>query len=248
MKKTLLLLVATGFLALLHADESNEIQIGLGVLHSSKLYKGTSSENQTIPLIIASYNDFYVEGLAVGYEFLKVGDFTSSLELTSDFLGYESSDSIYHSTLKDKESTLNAVLKNEYAFSEDFKLIGELHYDISNIHDSYSAEIVGEYTLFQNQNHTITSIVALEYMDKKKSNYYYGVQPSETNSYIHPYETEAALNSTLGLNYIYSFSSSWSFYGDVQTTFLDSTISKSPIVDRKYQNDFLVGVLYAWEI
>ena len=39
-------------------------------------------------------------------------------------------------------------------------------------------------------------------MDKKKSNYYYGVAPHEVNPDIYSYEANKAFNSTFGLKYI----------------------------------------------
>jgi outer membrane protein len=246
MKNIIGMLLVSIFVTLAQANKNTELQTGLAVIHSSKVYKGTSSKTHTIPLVIARYNDFYIEGLAIGYKLFNDKSFTTSLELSSDFLGYRNSDNTYLSTLEDKKSTLNAVLKSEYSVLNDLKLIGKFHYDISNKYNSYSAEVGVEYMLFQKQNHTLVSNLAIEYMDKKKSNYYYGVAPHEVNADIYSYEANKAFNSTFGLKYIYNYSDRWSFFGDMQRTFLDNSISNSPIVTTDHKHTFLIGVLYAW--
>lgn len=228
------------------ANETRSFQTGLGIVHTSKIYKGTSSKTKTLPLVIADYKDFYIKGLAIGYAMYKKRSFTSSLELSSDFLGYKNSDSIYLHTLIDKKPNINAVLKNQYTLLKDMKLIGNLHYDISNKHNSYSIELGIDYMLFQNRKHTIASSLLLEYMDKEKTDYYYGVLATQTNPYIYPYTAQEAINTTIGIQYSYRYDTNYSIISHLKTTFLDNSISDSPIVDTKYQHSFLIGVLYAW--
>ena len=68
----------------------------------------------------------------------------------------------------------------------------------------------------------------------------------EANTDIYSYEASKVFNSTFGLEYIYNYSDSWSFFGDMQKTFLDNSISNSPIVTTDHRHTFLIGVLYAW--
>lgn len=53
-------------------------------------------------------------------------------------------------------------------------------------------------------------------------------------------------NTVLGVKYNYLYDTNWIFFSDIKTTLFDNSISNSPIVDSKYQHNFLLGVLYVW--
>jgi outer membrane protein len=239
-------LVFGSIITVSNAQENIPTKTALAFNHSTHLYKGTSSKNKVVPLIFFNYKDFYIDGLALGYKLLAYKNLETSFELSSDFLGYENSDSIYLSTLSDKKSTLNVVLKNEYLISQNIKLISKLHYDVSNKHKSYSFDIGTQYNILQQNNHNLTSSISFEYMNQKKSDYYYGVSSTQTNQYLYPYKAKYALNTTIGLKYLYTYNAKWSYFSDFKTTFFDSTITNSPIVEKNYQNNLTLGVLYVW--
>ncbi|PLY14213.1 MAG: hypothetical protein C0628_04475 [Sulfurimonas sp.] len=243
------ILAIVSFLVILSATvlaNTASSKAGVVLSHNTTIYKGTSSKEQIVPLIFANYKDFYIEGLSLGYKLFEGDYIKTSVELSSDFLGYKHSDSIYLSTLEDKKSTLNAILKNELQIFQDLKLIGKLSYDISNKHNDYSFEFGTEYLIFQKNNHAIVTSFLVEYINNKKSNYYYGVNLNEINPYINAYSASYAYNTVLGVKYSYLYDTKWIFFSDIKTTLLDNSISNSPIVDSKYQHNFLLGVLYVW--
>jgi outer membrane protein len=86
--------------------------------------------------------------------------------------------------------------------------------------------------------------VTLSYMSSSYNRYYYGVTDSETAPGRPAYDPGDAINYTLGFTLGYELTSNWLLRTTIGLEHLDTSISRSPIVDKERLWSASVGLAY----
>jgi MipA family protein len=89
-----------------------------------------------------------------------------------------------------------------------------------------------------------TPSLAVASLDKKYTDYYYGVRSAEARPDRPAYVAERTATTELGLRIDYMFSQKQAVFGSLQYTGLGSEIKNSPLVDRSGETFVLVGYLF----
>lgn len=97
---------------------------------------------------------------------------------------------------------------------------------------------------FRNGSFILTPRAAIQYVDKKYVDYYFGVTSSEATSYRPAYEGASTVNLQLGLRTSYLLDKKQTISLDVSATALGNGITDSPLVDNKTTSSVAVGYLY----
>lgn len=234
------------FANILFAKDEIEFNTSLVGFYEDSLYKGTDNSFKFLPLIYGRYNNLYIDGLRLGYTYFDNDKLKSAFELSSDFLGYKSSDSKYLSSLEDKKNSIDGSIKISYKFKEDMKFSFLVSKDINSTHNSFNYNIKFDYDVIKNIDTVLVCYLSFDYYDEKKANYYFGVNKKEADIRVNQYKLNSTINKIIGVNYKYDLFKNWSLLSSLKVNFLDKEISNSPIIKEKSQNSFLVGVTYVW--
>lgn len=117
--------------------------------------------------------------------------------------------------------------------------------DVSNLHNGNAirVEIQKDFSL---GNFKLSSAVSLIHKDKNLIDYYYSFDERDTLVSDNFYFANSATNYLLQLNVAYPITPHFAFVAAYNKTFLDKTISDSPIVVRKHITGSFIGVKYAF--
>ncbi|MCX6052044.1 MAG: MipA/OmpV family protein [Campylobacterales bacterium] len=244
--KNVFLLVSLLFTGLLANEKEFTIKTGLADIAHTNMYKGADDKNIVVPLLFLKYGDFYFEGLSLGYTLYNANALKVHLEVSANMLGYESGESSYLQGMDKREIDIQTGFKVAYKTSQNSELSSKIAYDFFNIHGGFSADLKYSYDLFKNSKNIFTTYAGLEYLSKKKSDYYYGVRAYEANILRPMYTLGETLNHYFGVKNLYIFNQQWALLARAEYKNFDKDIYKSPIVEESYVFSGFVGVLYAW--
>ena len=221
-------------------NENKPAKIGIGILYSNSPYIGVDDEVFPVPLIIAEYKNFYIDGRTFGYILKENRNISFSIVGKPRFMGYEASDSSVLRGMQDRDWTLDAglrlVIKNDL-FVIDIAGIN----DILSVHEGFEGCILVSKEFFKG---FLTPRAGIKWQSSKLIDYYYGIENSEVRPGRPYYEGNSALNFVAGLTIAIPIGSSWAFVSDFEYENTDSEIGNSPIVDTDKVFTYVAGVVY----
>jgi len=221
--------------------------LGPGVLYIQNPYKGVDADIYPVPLFIFRGERLSVFGPRATYSLFGEKDrwgvealFRLRLE------GYEDDDSRYLRGMDDRDGSLELGLR--YIHDLDFAVVStEFSHDILGEHDGYELRFTLNRT-FNNvldiESLRLTPIAGVNWRSGDLNDYYYGVRSSEAVPGRRAYEADGAPGFLTALQADYKLSDRWSLFGLVSFEWLDNEITNSPIVNRDYISNVLLGALY----
>lgn len=207
-------------------------KVGLGVVTMQQPYKGTKGKVLLLPYLEAKHKGFYIRGLETGYEYAMDGGFTFGGFAKGRLDGYKGSDSDDLNGMQERTYALEGGIKASFGSYDAGRVSAFASNDISGVHNGY--ELGVEYSkMFIHEKSTIIPYVSLKKESKKLTDYYYGVKNSEATPQRAEYSPKGAVNTEIGVRYMYKVSDNIDFIGGVSYAKLDEEIHKSPIVKDK---------------
>ncbi len=207
-------------------------KVGLGVVTMQQPYKGTKGKVLLLPYLEAKHKGFYIRGLETGYEYAMDGGFTFGGFAKGRLDGYKGSDSDDLNGMQERTYALEGGIKASFGSYDAGRVSAFASNDISGVHNGY--ELGVEYSkMFIHEKSTIIPYVSLKKESKKLTDYYYGVKNSEATPQRAEYSPKGAVNTEIGVRYMYKVSDNIDFIGGASYAKLDEEIHKSPIVKDK---------------
>lgn len=242
MLKKSILVTCFSAVSLMAADGKNTFSLGFGGILKDSAYKNGKSKAIVLPYIDGEYENFYIRGLEGGYRMSTTDGKEFKIFIKGRLDGYKESDADILNGMEERKNGfdggLGAAIKTQYG-----KLGISVSHDISAAGNGYSSEL--EYSKnFYLKNSILVGYAGIELQDKKTSNYYYGVKNSEALRHREAYEPNGALNGYIGGRYIYFFDNNLFLFSNIKATRFSDTISKSDIVDKKYNALVAIAVGY----
>lgn len=117
--------------------------------------------------------------------------------------------------------------------------------DVSNVHkgNAFRVEIQKDFSI---ANITLSSAVSVIHKDKQLIDYYYSFDERDTDFPNEFYFAGSATNFLFQLNAAYPLSANFAVVAAYNKTWLDDTITNSPIVIRDHMSASFLGVKYAF--
>ncbi|OUL56404.1 MipA/OmpV family protein [Pseudoalteromonas ulvae] len=200
---------------------------GLGV--NQELYKGY--DRRVIPLPILGYRGdrLSVLGPFVSYDVLQQEGVKLAVQVSPRFQGFDSSDSDIFIGMDERDFSFDAGLGLKYE-KDDWNLGLSSMFDVLNKSDGYELKAsLGR--AFQSGPIFYEPSISVSYLDANHVNYYYGVASHEATSSRPAYQTDSAVNTTIG----FSIATPIFFEGftrlSIDYTWHDANIADSPLVD-----------------
>ncbi|MET0281400.1 MAG: MipA/OmpV family protein [Steroidobacteraceae bacterium] len=229
-------------------DKSYSWGLGLAGMAQQKAYTDIDVEYQPIPIIY--FENRWVQLLGPSLEF-KIPGFTFSEDnelsfgarIEFDGGGYKGSDApILSGMAKRKDSFLaGGAAKWETPW---FSLSADAMFDANSASEGSLFSLGIERTFFYGQHLMITPSVEATKLDKKYTDYYYGVRPEEARAGRAAYRPGSTVNTSVGLRVDYMFDEHHALLLQTEYTALGSKIKDSPITDRSGESMVMLGYLY----
>jgi outer membrane protein len=221
-----------------------DLQAGVVVSANTSYYKGAGEEVYILPLVLAEYRDFYLEGIRAGYRVYKREDGqVLSFEVARTFDGYESNDSSFLTGMAERKDAWEAGLVYEAQIAGGW-ITGKLMQDFSDVHDGYSLRVDYERRIWRNKTIELTGYAGGEFWDRKKSDTYFGVRDSEARPDRPAYAASESLFLFLGSNFIKQLTPTVSLIASMEYRLGSDSVDDSPVVRRTDQWSVYSGIFY----
>ena len=222
-------------------------RLGAGAMVISR-YSG-SADYQTIPVPLASlkFGEFgYIEYWQAGLYFLSNQEKTLGLALVAaPRLGFDSSDGERLVGMMTRRPSMETGLSLDYGSAKGGLSLSYLH-DIIGASDGGVARLYVFGRLDITEHFGVDGFVGLEQLDSKVANYYYGVRTSEATLARPFYEPGTGTKLHTGLHFNYDFGRKSTLLFGLENDRLGSSLTNSPIVERRFSNLFYLG--YGWRL
>jgi outer membrane protein len=159
------------------------------------------------------------------------------------FNGYKAKDAPILNGMEDRK---NGIFVGPFAKWSNplVNVTAEWMLDASRNSEGQRFSIGVERTFGAGRHLMFTPSAAVTTLDKKYTDYYYGVRGTEARADRPAYVAEGTTNADLGLRIDYMLDQKQAVFGSLQYTGLGSEIKNSPLVDRSGETFVLVGYLY----
>lgn len=235
-----LLCMAAGTLS----QAASDIQVGLVGSANSTFYKQMDQEYYLLPLIIAQYDRFYLQGISGGYRLVQFEEGQSlSLELRHTFDGYSSDDSDALRGMADRDPAWEAGLAYEVDLAGG-QMKTKLMQDISNTHKGFSARIEYERPYWTRDDLMFSWYTGSEYWNDKKSDYYFGVTAAEANATRDEYTADQSHSLFVGTNALMQISENLRLIISAEYLRMSDSVKQSPLTERQDQWSTYAGIFY----
>jgi len=223
-------------------DTSAQWALGFGGVVLDKPYRDFSREVKPLPVV--SYESKWISAgvPAVDVKLYSLGTLSLRLRARWTADGYSSTDSPILSGMDERKSSLWAggavIWKTDLA-----NLSGEVLADAMGNSKGARAKFQID-RRFSSGTLGLTPRLAVEWVDSKYVDYYYGVRKSEAIAGRAFYEGQATANLQLGLRMDYSPVPHHSVFVDLGATRYGNGIKDSPIVDKATGAAVALGYAY----
>ncbi|WP_316364191.1 MipA/OmpV family protein [Candidatus Thiodiazotropha sp. CDECU1] len=221
------------------------VQAGLVTSANSSFYEDAGNEYYFLPLVIAEYDRFYLQGISGGYRFYQDdGGQSLALEIRRTFDGYSSDDSDALEGMADRDAAWEAGLAYEVGIAGG-QAKAKLMQDISDTHKGLSVRVEYERPFWTNDTHMLSWYAGSEYWNGKKTDYYFGVSPEEaTAATRHDYTADESYRFYLGSNLVKRIDDNISLLASAEYLRADDAVDDSPLTTRQDQWSAYIGVFY----
>jgi outer membrane protein len=222
----------------------HSVQIGLVTSANSSFYKDVGGEYYVLPLVIAEYDRFYLQGVHGGYRFFQDDEGHSlALEIRHTFDGYSSDDSDALAGMTGRDAAWEAGVAYEV------NMVGghvkaKLMQDFSDTHDGFSARLEYERPFWTEDALMVSWYTGSEYWNDKKTDYYFGVTSEEATLRRPIYATDESYSFYVGSNAINRIDDNISLLASVEYLRMSDAVIGSPLTARQDQWSAYAGVFY----
>lgn len=237
-------LIAAMSLNVYAADDVSSNRAGAGIIVSTSPYRGVGNKVLPLPFFSWEYKRFYVRGIEVGCVLFERSGWEISAITAPRMMGYSSADSDALDGMEDRLQSWDGGLKAKWNVPgvKGWSLQAQIVNDLLSRYDGREAVLRLEQSGLMKYAHIITAL-GVRIQSSQMTHYYYGVQGSEAAAGRSAYEPETAINPFVSLTASTRLSERWIVLARTDYTWLDSTISHSPIVENNYTLAGVLGVM-----
>lgn len=223
-------------------DETSKWELGAGVAVVQKPYRDIDVD--VLPLPLFSYENRWIRASIpkVDLKFLSNESVTLSLRAKYAGDGYDADDSPFLTGMDDRKGGVwagGAMIWKTGIADLSAEVLGE----VSGYSKGSRAKLQAE-RRFASGTFGLTPRLAVEWVDSKFVNYYYGVKRSEVRVDRSFYEGSSAANFEVGMRMDYTLARRHTLFLDTSAIRFGSAIKDSPLVDNSSQTTVSIGYIY----
>ena len=228
-----------------HAEENSNFSVGLVAVSGSSIYSNDKTRSAFMPSF--SYNSekilvSFEKGLS--YKFFDDGKVSLAASLRPNLRPYKSSYSTNLSGME-RSNFYDGVLNVSYELSRGLKAKLAIGKELTTEHNGNTADLALS-QFFPIYGQPIILTAGAKWYDRKRANYFYGVNPSEVSDLRTQYEPGSATLPYLSINTFRPINERVNLFANVNFNFFPSNVVNSPIVERKSSASVVIGLNYGF--
>jgi len=230
----------------LDQEDSQKKGFGIGMTTSIAQRPFVGVDDQSASLLYLSYRNksFYIEGLDIGYNFLKKKNFKLDVLATPRFYEVEPAfaDNGELDGIDKTKPTYLAGVSMQSTFSDITFTFQALHDLIES--DGNELVLQASKSFKTADKVTLSPSVGITYQDSKMVDYFYGVQANEVRANRAFYSADGSLNYNATLHAKWDITKHIEMIGQLKYEILGDGITDSPIVNEDSLYFITLGLLY----
>jgi len=235
-------LVTLGLTLATHVATAGEWGVGIAAATQQPPQVGVKRENLAAPYISYRGKRLKVDLASISYSLYDTDMFEVAVLGQFRFEGYERKDSTALAGMATRDPSFDAGLR--LSRSADWGMLRlDLLHDITGTHDGFEARASYERPYVFGR-WLLAPSVGVSWQDDSLVNYYYGVRANEARTHRQRYTSRDATNLFAGLSVGYSLSDKIEISSGIKHVRFDSSITDSPIVERRHQTTVVTALLY----
>jgi len=235
------------------------VGVGLGE-HSNPLYDGKDRNVAVLPSFYYYGESFYIENTEIGYVLEADERWVISLKgkFNNDGLYFNESNfsGILASGLQspgnfgdpetvaagevNRDYSYLAGLSSKYFLNDNISFSLAAYHDITNVHNGYSITAGSQFT-WSKKRWRFQASFGVEFSDSDLNSYYFGLREEDGTSYAN-FEIGSSSNISASTSFAYRLNKNFSLIGRYSYQWLDSSITKSPLVEDAHTRMFFIGI------
>lgn len=227
-----------------HSDD-----FSLGVQGGSyvTLYNTRHADYWALPFIGYNYQDWYIDGTEAGYSFINTDTQLFHAKIYYYGIQYRASNgkNVAMRSLNSRKSTMMTGITYQYTSP-----IGAISITAGadSLNNSKGTTVNAAYILLKQWGRfTLVPEIGFDWSDAQNNRYYYGVSEEEsTRSGFSEWRPHGSYVPYLQLAMNYTWSKQWNTWGEITGRLYPSTISDSPIVNKRGVTELTFGISYTF--
>jgi MipA family protein len=238
-------LIALGVLSPQSGARAEGLRYSFGLLAGAgqSPFDRDGTETGLIPDFLIEGDRFSFGTSGLTYKAVESGGFTLSARLAPRF-GTDPGDVAGLEQL-DRDIAVEAGLSARLAFG-NVEAEVEVLQDVSDTHGGLAVNAALSTGVSVSDRFTVGAKLGATWMDADLATYSYGVLPDEATGSLAAYQVKESVIPSISLNASYALADHVTLTGGVETSFLPSSVTDSPIVKRDTVTSVLVGLRYAF--
>lgn len=225
-------------------DAEHDFGIGFTSSIAQRPFVGVDDQSTSLIYISFRYEDFYIEGINLGYSFINNDKFRFDLLATPRFYEVEPAfaDNGELDGIDKTNPTYFGGISAQYR--TDFATLTAQA--LTDLKESDGSELIFSVSkgFKPGESFTISPAIGVTYQDAKLVDHFYGVQAHEARANRPAYAGQSSVNYHLTLTASWSMTKSIDLLGQFKHEQLGSGITDSPIVDETSINSVTLGLVY----
>ena len=224
----------------IHDEDLALTVLGLGLRISESPYIDKDDDIWPVPLLVARYKNFFVDGRKLGYILKQFPQGNFALVGFPRFNGYEQEDSPFLDGMDDRSGSFDGGIRcrwNSCLVSLELTVSS----DLLNRHQGQEIGFLVSREFYRG---FLKPRLGVNWLSEDTVDYYYGVKGGEAKAGRPAYEGGPAVNWTAGLQMSLPVKGAWILFTDVQFEKLGADIEDSPLVDKQDLWATSVGLVY----
>ncbi len=224
------------------AQQGDYVSFGAGALVFDEVYVGNDADVIGLPFVQGQYGDFFLQGLTLGWSFLKEERYRVSLLGNFRLNSLEASDLDPPLAINERKRTFEGGVGLTMPLSEHLVLDTHVLADLLDRHGGYEVglrlsrpSIIGDFVLVPS--------VGASLLSEDFTAYYYGLKPGEAG-FTAGYEPGNVVVPQLGLSAFYPLNTRWTLTSLLGARYLGSDVEDSPLVDAEWESTLFIGASY----
>ena len=223
------------------------VTVGAAVVASPSPYAGIDDPPLTaVPFVNFELGRFYLRGLEAGYRLWQRGPLSVAAVVQPRFQSYQAGDSPALAGMADRRRTAEGGARASVRLGR-FEAGVRAVTDLLGRHGGQEITADVGWRLGGRQL-SLSPSVGVIWESADFVDYYYGVRPGEATADRPAFEGDAATNRFVALAGRYRLTKRLGLFALVRHTWLDDTITDSPIVDSDTNYSGVLAVTYAFGI
>lgn len=224
------------------AEQGDYVSFGAGALLFDQVYNGNDAEVIGLPFVQGQYGDFFLQGLTLGWSFLREDDWRVSLLGNFRLNNLEASDLDPPLAIDERKGTFEMGLGVTKPLGERLLLDAHVLADVLDRHGGYEVGVRLSRPTFLG-DFILAPSIGVALLSEDFTAYYYGLKPGEAGI-AGGYDPGDVVVPQLGLSAIYPINTQWTVTGLLGARYLGSDIEDSPLVDTDWESTLFLGVSY----